>query len=333
VSQDTGNPAPAAVFHPGSMLSNYSEFLLSNNLDAVDMTEGIINLVFDIKLSTINASAMDSLLVQVWNASSGEFHTVKQYDTGAGSFAWQTDSLNISMFSKSQDFRIRFFVGGQTTSNINYWAIDNIEVYRICPMPLSCSTMLINDTCFIIDYFFENWTGLPSESGYLDDQEHAQNTNRFFMGFYLWLSYNGELSILAWCDGNTYPNPCSEPICRSKAGEYCIYLEPVFESPTDYCSGGLNLVGCEQIIHSNIDELRQNDVLIYPNPANNFITVSSSTKIQKLILFNPLGDVVKTIIPDENPSRIDLSDLNSGFYIIQIETNQGLFSDKLLIHH
>ena len=70
---------------------------------------------------------------------------------------------------------------------------------------------------------------------------------------------------------------------------------------------------------------------IYPNPAKNEITISVDNQfnVQSIRLMDITGREVKNITAN-NIVRINVSDLQSGYYMINIQTSEGLISSKLI---
>ncbi|MBD0831550.1 glycosyl hydrolase [Aestuariibaculum sediminum] len=77
----------------------------------------------------------------------------------------------------------------------------------------------------------------------------------------------------------------------------------------------------------------ENNIGIYPNPANNFINIvlKGNYDDTNVILFDLTGKIVlKTnLIKDEN--KIDLSHLSSGMYVVKIKNQNQSFSVKKII--
>ncbi|RYD99279.1 MAG: T9SS type A sorting domain-containing protein [Sphingobacteriales bacterium] len=75
-------------------------------------------------------------------------------------------------------------------------------------------------------------------------------------------------------------------------------------------------------------------VKIYPNPANSVLNValeSENTYINKLSIFNMIGQQVTTIIPENKNTKqqsVQLNNLASGAYLIKIETDKGTVNRK-----
>jgi hypothetical protein len=73
---------------------------------------------------------------------------------------------------------------------------------------------------------------------------------------------------------------------------------------------------------------------VYPNPVKNNLNISidSGISIQSIIIHNPLGQLVKTLVTDEIDASltIDVTDLKSGTYFIEINSNQGKTTKKFV---
>ncbi len=71
-----------------------------------------------------------------------------------------------------------------------------------------------------------------------------------------------------------------------------------------------------------------NEVQIFPNPANNEVYYNlSEDKILQIRVLNSTGQ--KMDVPDGN-GKIDLTELNPGLYFIQFQTEKGLINKKLI---
>ena len=79
------------------------------------------------------------------------------------------------------------------------------------------------------------------------------------------------------------------------------------------------------------DKLPSNAANIYPNPAKNEITISVDNQfnVQSIRLMDITGREVKNITAN-NIVRINVSDLQTGYYMINIQTSEGLISSKLI---
>jgi hypothetical protein len=73
-------------------------------------------------------------------------------------------------------------------------------------------------------------------------------------------------------------------------------------------------------------------IQIYPNPASDKLFVNATNQeIQKIQLIDATGKVVYSDNKVEKEQSIDLSHLSSGLYIIQISTNEKIFTEKVVV--
>lgn len=75
-----------------------------------------------------------------------------------------------------------------------------------------------------------------------------------------------------------------------------------------------------------------NPITIYPNPAQNTVTIEIPTKMQNAIvhIYNSLGQLqVETT--GYLAKNLDISHLSKGIYSLKIQTEEGLFTDRLVV--
>jgi len=73
---------------------------------------------------------------------------------------------------------------------------------------------------------------------------------------------------------------------------------------------------------------------VYPNPANNELTLKFGNEINKILTFtiyDAIGAAVKTISIQQNQQQVDVSALSSGFYIVELKSTHGSSVQKLMI--
>ncbi|HVX00304.1 MAG TPA: T9SS type A sorting domain-containing protein [Candidatus Babeliaceae bacterium] len=81
--------------------------------------------------------------------------------------------------------------------------------------------------------------------------------------------------------------------------------------------------------------LNTNDIKIYPNPADNNITVSypENSGIEKILLFDVTGKLISTNKAQGNNATINLEDLASGVYFIRLlDPNGNTVVNKKFTH-
>ena len=72
-------------------------------------------------------------------------------------------------------------------------------------------------------------------------------------------------------------------------------------------------------------------VSLQPNPANEVLKINSSFKIREIEIHNALGQVVLRKEGSQNIETLDVSNLQSGTYIVRIKTQRGFANKKLII--
>lgn len=73
-------------------------------------------------------------------------------------------------------------------------------------------------------------------------------------------------------------------------------------------------------------------VSIYPNPAYGKVNVKANRDVTKISLFELTGRVMIQVEPHSTETTLSTHGLAPGVYIIQVETSQNLFRQKLTVH-
>ena len=82
---------------------------------------------------------------------------------------------------------------------------------------------------------------------------------------------------------------------------------------------------------TSIDENGVNGTMIYPNPAKDFVKLSVlSGQLSVVRIYNCLGMLVEEIEVNATEVEINTSDYNSGIYFINIETEDGNITKKII---
>jgi len=75
----------------------------------------------------------------------------------------------------------------------------------------------------------------------------------------------------------------------------------------------------------NIEQ--ENPVTIFPNPAENQLNITTSQKVNSVKIMDISGKVIAT----DNQSTIDISTLDSGIYLLNIDTdNKNTYRSKFI---
>lgn len=109
----------------------------------------------------------------------------------------------------------------------------------------------------------------------------------------------------------------------------CVFDSLYFElSSSDVGMWGMNtpaffcLDNISMSVWDNIDELTQNNFSFFPNPTTNVLNINSENNLEQVSITDMSGRTIKTITSNNTKqTRIDVTDLNSGIYFIQVVSN------------
>ena len=105
------------------------------------------------------------------------------------------------------------------------------------------------------------------------------------------------------------------PDCLLSNSEGWCKDESVFYSEDEDCSLG-------------IEDYKNNSFTLYPNPTKNTLFIESQDLIETVIIYNPQGQFIKK--EETSTSRIDVSNLASGLYFVQVESNGVIIIKKFI---
>jgi len=69
------------------------------------------------------------------------------------------------------------------------------------------------------------------------------------------------------------------------------------------------------------------DVVVFPNPTSDFLTLDSSLQIKNVEFFTLKGEKVK----ETTSSRIDMSEMSVGLYLINVYLDNGKMITKKIL--
>ncbi len=127
---------------------------------------------------------------------------------------------------------------------------------------------------------------------------------------------------------NNPHNPSNPPITVSAGENTKDEMMVTFIAYTAYQVGDENLILDSTLVTSGVEENRKSKIVIYPNPADDKITVSSDEEIKSLKIYEMNGRLISTYY---NVESIDVSMISRGMYMIEVVTAKGHYFEKLLI--
>jgi len=85
-------------------------------------------------------------------------------------------------------------------------------------------------------------------------------------------------------------------------------------------SNSTNSVGLPNV------ETKDNRIAVYPNPVRNLLNIQSQNNVQRIEIFNLMGQKVI----DTHDTEINTSDLTSGVYVVRVATDKGIATSKFV---
>jgi sugar lactone lactonase YvrE len=72
-----------------------------------------------------------------------------------------------------------------------------------------------------------------------------------------------------------------------------------------------------------INNIKPDEFVIYPNPVKDYLTIKGNTVVNKVTVFNSLGQILFEKNQNNNEFSLDLSNLSNGNYFIKIESDKN----------
>lgn len=119
----------------------------------------------------------------------------------------------------------------------------------------------------------------------------------------------------------------------------CYQVTCVWENGSDYCESapGFDFQGMNDFIcyiwNGVTNDIIKNQTTIFPNPATNEFTITSSEAMTQLSLLSITGQVVfQQKLESEKSTTVDTKEYPSGIYFVKISTSEGIITQKLVLN-
>ena len=117
-------------------------------------------------------------------------------------------------------------------------------------------------------------------------------------------------------------------------GLSCNYVDSAVYLNGKHCGWGLNNLmeyGTYCNENAGVNELSNNhEITLCPNPTNSSFTITSTSKIKEVKVYNLLGEEMLSSVINNNQSTINISQFTSGIYFAEIKTEQGIVMKKII---
>ena len=199
---------------------------------------------------------------------------------------------------------------------------------------------LLPNVCYVVPNQFHNMHDgtVASSDSWIYDHLHS---------YVEWAKNNNSLFILTFDEDDYVSNDHIVTIFTGQmviGGEYTEMIDhySVLRTLEDMhglpyaCNAAAAATISECWMLTNVIDNTQMHFSVYPNPANDLITIEISENYVgshlKLSFFNLLGEKVKEVPINASLSKIQVDDLIPGFYLYQLENASGVINtSKILI--
>lgn len=185
-----------------------------------------------------------------------------------------------------------------------------------------------------------NITADPSQNGFYNITGLTINTYPANTWINLGFSYNKTTGAITYVIGGvsqTLTVTGATTVSGLDPAEFDVHSSPTRSSATDPVNAGPTTFGIDNymIEASNNATLGTSDIkknvssiiAIGPNPTSEYLNILTELKINKVEIFDMAGRKVNSELKG---NRIDVKNLNSGNYIINVETKNGITTEKFI---
>jgi hypothetical protein len=86
------------------------------------------------------------------------------------------------------------------------------------------------------------------------------------------------------------------------------------------------------LLDLEVEETQAENIQIYPNPTNDFVTIQTQEKPSSLEIYSMTGQLVFTPVITDQSNSIDLRNLSPGTYLLRIVLNGEVYNQQLVIN-
>ena len=131
---------------------------------------------------------------------------------------------------------------------------------------------------------------------------------------YQWLDCDNENAVI---NGET-----NQTFTPAVTGNYAVEVTE---------NGCVDTSACFLVDYTGLDDLSSASLLVYPNPSNDgYFTIQFEGTISAVVLFDMLGRTIEVPFNVEG-GTLNASLLDAGTYVININSNKGVFIEQLVI--
>jgi hypothetical protein len=108
-------------------------------------------------------------------------------------------------------------------------------------------------------------------------------------------------------------------------GEHCYYVTAVYDEGESDASN----TDCDIIV--GLEDNLAAQTQIFPNPATSVVNIKSDHVINNLMIYNFAGQLILNEQVSSSNHSVNVSQLNPGVYIFQIDTDEGRLTERIIV--
>ena len=143
------------------------------------------------------------------------------------------------------------------------------------------------------------------------------------------LHANQDGAAYQWFDcetGEPVINATNQDFYPEVLGSYFVVITLNGASDTSECQSVTSLVG--------VEDFTVEQVQLYPNPANNWVSIATSSTMKQIEVYNISGKLIERIQVDDSNYMMQTSQLAGGVYIFRIHfTDSYSINRRIVINH
>lgn len=112
------------------------------------------------------------------------------------------------------------------------------------------------------------------------------------------------------------------------SNDSCAHYRYYINSAEDGIEDSLDVIFCNVV---GVEEISNIDLVMYPNPVSEALTIESSVLIEKVRIYDGNGKMLSSILTKSQFVTIPVVDLQNGIYFIELETNSGLVEKRKFV--
>ena len=150
---------------------------------------------------------------------------------------------------------------------------------------------------------------------------------RMLAGFNIYhMPEGGEYSLLDYVE-----DPSAEYLHENVDLDmiHCYMITAVYTSDIDQCESDYTPEVCVNVV--GLDELPSSSFVMYPNPAVSYAAIESSNELQRVTVYNSLGQLIIDEVTSGYKYELNTASYKVGAYLVRVETAEGVSTNVLTV--